>query len=70
MHGGGDQDVSPAQALALAAKRQSLGKTHELVIRAGSNHVLTDWRVERDQHAIEWFRRHANRAVAAPRPAR
>lgn len=58
MHGGNDASVSPSQALALASKLQSLGKAYELVIRSGSNHVLTDWRVGRDRHAIEWFRRH------------
>jgi dipeptidyl aminopeptidase/acylaminoacyl peptidase len=58
MHGGDDRDVPPAQALALAAKLQALGRTYELIIRAGANHVLTQWRNERDAHAIEWFRRH------------
>jgi dipeptidyl aminopeptidase/acylaminoacyl peptidase len=58
MHGGSDTDVPPAQSLALAAKLQQLGKPYELVIRAGANHVLTQWRVQRDAHAVEWFRRH------------
>lgn len=58
MHGGADDDVSPSHPLALAAKLQELGKTYELIIRAGDNHVLTQWRHERDAHAIEWFRKH------------
>lgn len=58
MHGGADTDVPPAQSLALAAKLESLGKSYELLIRAGANHVMTGWAAERDAHAIEWFRRH------------
>ena len=58
MHGGSDNDVAPSHALELAAKLQKLGKTYELVVRSGANHVLTQWRKERDAHAIEWFRRH------------
>ncbi|HEV7237727.1 MAG TPA: prolyl oligopeptidase family serine peptidase [Thermoanaerobaculia bacterium] len=58
MHGGADTDVSPSHALALAAKLQELGKPYEIVIRAGANHVLTEWRTERDALAVEWFRRH------------
>jgi dipeptidyl aminopeptidase/acylaminoacyl peptidase len=58
MHGGADSDVPPAQALALAMRLQELGKPYELIIRAGAHHVLTEWRTERDAHAIDWFRRH------------
>lgn len=58
MHGGADTDVAPSYALALAAKLEALGKPYELVIRANANHVLTQWRAERDAHAVEWFRRH------------
>jgi dipeptidyl aminopeptidase/acylaminoacyl peptidase len=58
MHGGADRDVPPAHALALALKLQQLGKPYELIVREGANHVLTQWRAERDAHAIEWFRRH------------
>jgi dipeptidyl aminopeptidase/acylaminoacyl peptidase len=59
MHGGADKSVSPSQSLTLASKLESLGKPYELIIRAGSNHVLADWRAERDRHVIDWFRRHA-----------
>lgn len=45
-------------ALGLATRLQALGEPYELIIRSGANHVLTEWREERDQHAIEWFRRH------------
>jgi dipeptidyl aminopeptidase/acylaminoacyl peptidase len=58
MHGGADTDVAPSHALAIAAKLQQLGKPYELVIRSGANHVLTQWRAQRDAHAIEWFERH------------
>ena len=58
LHGGRDESVSPTHALALATRLQALGKPYELVIRSGANHVLTEWREERDRHAIEWFRRH------------
>jgi dipeptidyl aminopeptidase/acylaminoacyl peptidase len=61
MHGGSDNDVAPSHPLALAAKLQELGKPYELVIRSGANHVLTQWRHERDAHAIEWFKRHLGR---------
>jgi dipeptidyl aminopeptidase/acylaminoacyl peptidase len=66
MHGGADTDVAPSHALELAARLQKLGKPYELVIRSGANHVLTQWRKERDAHAIEWFRRH----LAGAEPAR
>ncbi len=59
MHGGQDKDVDPAQSLALAQKLQALGKEYELVVHAGSNHVLSDWRVQRDALAVDWFRTHA-----------
>jgi dipeptidyl aminopeptidase/acylaminoacyl peptidase len=58
MHGGADRELPPAQALALAAKLQAAGQPYELMIRAGANHVMTEWRHERDALAIEWFRRH------------
>ena len=58
MHGGSDTDVAPSHSIALAAKLQQLGKPYELVIRSGANHVLTQWRAQRDAHAVEWFNRH------------
>lgn len=64
MHGGSDGDVPPSQSLRLAAKLQALGKPYELIIRSGANHVLTQWRSERDAQAIEWFNRHKTTAAA------
>jgi dipeptidyl aminopeptidase/acylaminoacyl peptidase len=58
MHGGADNELPPSHSLALAAKLQQLGKPYELVIRSGANHVMTQWRAQRDAHAIEWFERH------------
>jgi dipeptidyl aminopeptidase/acylaminoacyl peptidase len=58
MHGGADGDVPPAQAIALAMKLQEFGKSYELIIRSGSNHTLSNWRIQRDAQAIEWFNRH------------
>jgi dipeptidyl aminopeptidase/acylaminoacyl peptidase len=58
MHGGKDRDVPPAQALSLATKLQEVGLPYELIIRAGASHSMSQWRAERDAHAIEWFRRH------------
>lgn len=58
MHGGADRDVPAAQSIALAMRLQELGKPYELIIRSASNHTLSDWRVERDARAIEWFNRH------------
>jgi dipeptidyl aminopeptidase/acylaminoacyl peptidase len=68
MHGGSDGDVPPSQSLRLAAKLQELGKPYELIIRSGANHVLTQWRLERDAHAIEWFNRHKTTAAARTSP--
>lgn len=58
MHGSADKDVPPSQSLALAQRLQALGKEYELIVRAGSNHILSDWRAGRDANAIAWFRRH------------
>jgi len=58
MQGGADREVPPSQALRLATSLQALGKPYELVIRKGANHVMTEWRHERDAQAVEWFRRH------------
>ena len=65
MHGGSDRTVSPSQSLALAARLEQLGRPYELVIREGDNHVLSDWRAQRDAHAVEWFLR---RVIPASRP--
>ncbi|HSR53308.1 MAG TPA: prolyl oligopeptidase family serine peptidase [Acidobacteriota bacterium] len=58
LHGGDDQSIPPNQALQLAEKLDSLGKSFELVIYAGDNHVLSRHRVQRDQRVAEWFHEH------------
>jgi dipeptidyl aminopeptidase/acylaminoacyl peptidase len=58
--------VAPSQSLARALRLEQLGKPYELVIRAGDNHVLTGWRLERDAQAIDWFRRHLTSAPRHP----
>jgi hypothetical protein len=37
---------------------QEYGKTYELIVRSGTNHIMTEWRIERDAQAIDWFKRH------------
>ena len=58
MHGGNDQGVPPGQSLALAQRLADRHADYELIIRAGANHVMTQWRRERDAAAVDWFRRH------------
>jgi dipeptidyl aminopeptidase/acylaminoacyl peptidase len=58
LHGGNDQSVPPAQALALATRLQALGKTYQLIVRAGANHSMSQWRRERDAAIVEWFRKY------------
>lgn len=58
MHGGADWSVNPVQSLNIAQKLQSLGKTYELVIYAGDNHILTANREDRDRRVIAWFKKH------------
>jgi dipeptidyl aminopeptidase/acylaminoacyl peptidase len=57
MHGGADRDVDPAQTLRFGEALQGLGKTFELHVYAGDNHVLTAHRAERDETAVRWFAR-------------
>jgi dipeptidyl aminopeptidase/acylaminoacyl peptidase len=58
MHGGADGAVEPFHALTLAAKLQELGKSYQLIIRAGEDHHLSHWQAGRDAAAVEWFRQH------------
>jgi dipeptidyl aminopeptidase/acylaminoacyl peptidase len=67
LRGGRDGDVSPLHALCLASRLEELGKRYELIIRADANHVMTQWRAERDAHAVEWFRRHLGGSAPASR---
>ncbi|HEX4960933.1 MAG TPA: prolyl oligopeptidase family serine peptidase [Thermoanaerobaculia bacterium] len=59
LHGTADWRTSPKdQALALAEKLQTLGKTYELVMYAQDSHGLPfNWR-DRDQRIVEWFMRY------------
>jgi dipeptidyl aminopeptidase/acylaminoacyl peptidase len=56
MHGGGDPQVNPLHSLSMAEKLQSLGKTYQLKIYAGDNHILAKSQVERDRETINWFK--------------
>jgi dipeptidyl aminopeptidase/acylaminoacyl peptidase len=56
MHGGSDPVVSPMQSLSFAEKLQSSGKTYQLKIYSGDNHILAKNRVERDREAVSWFK--------------
>jgi dipeptidyl aminopeptidase/acylaminoacyl peptidase len=57
MHGANDGDVSPLNAIELAAALQRLGKPYELKIFYGEKHVLAGRATERDEEAVRWFRR-------------
>lgn len=56
MHGGNDPQVNPMQSLSIAEKLQNLGKTYQLKIFAGDNHILAKNQVERDREAVRWFK--------------
>lgn len=56
MHGGSDPQVNPVHSLSLAEKLQSLGKTYQLKIYAGDNHILAKSQIERDREAVSWFK--------------
>ena len=58
MHGGADWSVNPVQSLTIAQKLQSLGKTYELVIYGGDNHILSNNREDRDRRVVAWFKKH------------
>jgi dipeptidyl aminopeptidase/acylaminoacyl peptidase len=57
MNGADDGDVSPLNAIRLAAALEELGKPYELKIFYGEKHVLAGRAVERDEDAARWFRR-------------
>lgn len=58
LHGGADPIVSAAQhARPFAARLQTLGKTHELVVFEGDTHGLQMSGAERDTRILAWFRR-------------
>lgn len=57
LQGGADwRSNAGSQALGLANKLQSLGKTYELHIYAGDDHGISMNRLERERRIVEWFR--------------
>ena len=57
-HGGADWRVSANEALSLAQKLQSLGKTYELVIYAKDNHGVANNRADLERRTVEWFKKY------------
>ena len=60
IHGGADEEVPTAQALAFAAKLNDLHKPYELIIYENGNHEAADNRADRDARIVSWFRRHSH----------
>lgn len=60
MHGGADS-LNPEHSLNLAQRLQKLGRTYELVVYAGDNHILSNNKEDRDRRAALWFKRHMKR---------
>ncbi len=59
VQGGADWRVNTGnQALALANKLQSLGKTYELIIYAGDDHSTNHNRLDRERRIVEWFKKY------------
>ncbi|MDQ4121898.1 MAG: prolyl oligopeptidase family serine peptidase [Acidobacteriota bacterium] len=59
LQGGADwRSNTGSQALGLANKLQSLGKTYELHIYAGDDHGISVNRLERERKTVEWFKRY------------
>jgi dipeptidyl aminopeptidase/acylaminoacyl peptidase len=58
LHGGSDWRSDPgSQALGLAVKLHSAGKTYDLHIFAGDDHPLSMNRLRRDDMIVAWFKR-------------
>lgn len=59
MHGGNDPQVKAGHSLHLAEKLQALGKSYQLMIFEGGNHILSkELTEERDRQIISWFKRY------------
>lgn len=59
VHGGSDwRSRAGSQALGLAGKLQSLGKTYELHIYADDDHGVNINRLDRERRILEWFKRY------------
>lgn len=57
LHGGADQQVSPRQALRLAASLDARRVPYAVRIYEGAGHRLSSLTVERDETIAAWFRR-------------
>lgn len=59
MHGELDAQVKPVYAMDIANKLSEKGKTFQLIILEGGNHILSGKHsYERDKQVIEWFRKY------------
>ncbi len=58
MHGGADETVSPLHSLRMAEALTKLKREYGLVVFQGDNHIISRHRHERDNLAMDWFRRH------------
>ncbi len=59
MNGGNDPQVKAEHSLYLAEKLQALGKSYQLIIFEGGNHILSGGLTEeRDRQIINWFKKH------------
>ncbi len=58
MHGAKDREVPVAHTLRLAAELAKAGKDFGVIVVPGANHTLFQHRLERDRHAVQFFRRH------------
>jgi dipeptidyl aminopeptidase/acylaminoacyl peptidase len=57
MHGGADEDIPLSQSQRMDAELTRLGRTHELIVFDGQQHVIGGRGAERDTAAIAWFRK-------------
>jgi dipeptidyl aminopeptidase/acylaminoacyl peptidase len=58
MHGGADKSVNPLQTLNFAQLLQKAGKSYELVIYGGDNHILSRNQKDRDARTVAWFKKY------------
>ncbi len=59
LNGQADPQVDPLHALQLASKLTVSGKTYQLLILEGGNHILSGVHTDRrDQEMIAWFKKH------------
>jgi dipeptidyl aminopeptidase/acylaminoacyl peptidase len=56
-HGGADRDIPVEQSQRMAAELTRLGRTHRLLVFDGEPHRIGGRGADRDQAAVEWFRR-------------